>query len=155
MINLISKENSIHKIKYKHAKKSILLKDALEDYEEKEEDESTDKEQEDKSADEEDEEQNIPLPTVDKNMLEYIVCFLEHDDVLPEIETPINTTNIDEIEIPTWYKDFVKKLSMSDLKKLANMSGYFGIEDLITLTSLYIATLIKDKTEDEIRKILF
>lgn len=122
-------------VSFDNARKSVMLREAL-----------------DSEDSEESEESVIPLPTVNTASLKHIVAFLEHEDVVPEMAKPLKSTKMSELGLPTWYVDFMEKMTNDEVLELAKTANYMDISSLLELCCARVATRIKGKTPDEIRK---
>lgn len=92
----------------------------------------------------------IPLLGVHSNVLKKILAFCEHslEEPLPEIEKPIRSDTFERI--PTWYNTFVS-IHHTELFQLVEGANYMDVGPLMDLTCAKIASMIKDKTVEEIR----
>jgi S-phase kinase-associated protein 1 len=94
----------------------------------------------------------IPLLNINKKNLQLIISFFEQYSKEPmnTIPKPLNGKLSDHIQ--TWYTVFIDK-EYSELEELVIAANYMEIMPLIDLCCAKIATLIKDKPTEEIRKI--
>ena len=131
-MNLISKSGKAHKVKKSAVVLSNVIKTMIE-YDTKE--------------------QEIPLSTLNDDVLEKIVEFMEyHENVkFTEIEKPIKSTNIRDL-VSDWDADFINvdKILLFDLLQASN---YLDIKELLDLCCAKIATMIKGKTKTQLEKI--
>jgi S-phase kinase-associated protein 1 len=67
---------------------------------------------------------------------------------MPEIEKPIRSDTFERI--PAWYNTFVS-IHHTELFQLVEAANYMDIKPLMDLTCAKIASMIKDKTVEEIR----
>ena len=113
------------------AERSILIKGMIDD----------------SGADEE-----IPLPNVKKVILEKVVTFCSHlrDNNAPEIEKPLRSANISDVTTP-WYAEFIN-LEQEVLFEIILAANYLDIKSLLELSCAKVASLIKNKSIQEIRK---
>ena len=90
---------------------------------------------------------------LDEKNAEKIKEFLVHFDGVPptEIEKPL-TSNDMKILTDDWSASFVEKISMDDLVNLTVASNYMGINSLLDLCCAKIASMCKDKNEEDIYK---
>ena len=103
--------------------------------------------------DNEDEEiQEIPLPNVKAQVLAKVVEFCRHHAANPmaEIEKPLKSANMSEV-VDDWDAEFVN-LEQEVLFELILAANYMDIKPLLDLTCAKVASMIKGKTPEEIRK---
>lgn len=104
--------------------------------------------------DEDDEfDQDIPLVNVDSNTLEKIIEFLNYRIIngeMEKIEKPLSK-NLSSLISP-WDYNFISKLKQKELFELILGSNYLDIKDLLDLSCAQVASIIKGKTPEEIRK---
>lgn len=95
----------------------------------------------------------IPLPNVKCGILLLITDFLRHyvSEPMRELEKPL-TSNVMADVVQPYYAEFVDKLSMDTLYELVLAANYMDIQPLLELTCAKIATLIKGKSPEEIRR---
>ncbi len=131
-IKLITKEGKEIEITKKQAELSDLLKGAINDYPK---------------------EASFPLNEIDEKNAEKIKEFLIHfnGETPPEIEKPLTSNEMKNIT-DEWSASFVDKIPLEDLVNLTVAANYMGINSLLDLCCAKIASLCKDKTEDEIFK---
>lgn len=94
----------------------------------------------------------IALNEVDEKSMELIIKYLNKwkGESPPEIEKPLKSSNLKEVT-DEWSADFVD-LDIDTLTGLTVSSNYLEIAPLVDLTCAKIASLCKDKDEDEILK---
>ncbi len=100
----------------------------------------------------EDKEVEEILLKIDEENLSYILKYLEYfDDKTPEpIEKPV--TSSDMLKITSrWEANFVNSFSNTTLLHLIEYVNYLAIDCLLDLTCAKLATLLRDKTTEEIR----
>ena len=131
-IKLVIKDNKELEITKKQAELSELLKSAINDYPK---------------------EASFPLSEIDEKNGEKIKEYLIHfDGVAPsEIEKPITSNDMKSLT-DEWSANFVDKMPLEDLVNLTVAANYMGINSLLDLCCAKIASLCKDKSEDEIFK---
>ena len=103
----------------------------------------------------------IPLNNISLEYLIKVVDFLNiysnNPDTWKTIEKPINSVNIYEI-VPSIYADYIQKMTDEEVIALASAADYLDIKQLLDLTSLRIAILLKPHYEngskEEVKKIL-
>ena len=131
-IKLVIKDNKELEITKKQAELSELLKQAINDYPK---------------------ESSFPLNEIDEKNGEKIKEFLIHfDGVAPaEIEKPLTSNDMKSLT-DEWSANFVDKMNLEDLVNLTVAANYMGINSLLDLCCAKIASLCKDKSEEEIFK---
>ncbi len=94
----------------------------------------------------------IPLPNVKRPILEKVIDFCKHlkDHQAPEIEKPLKSTDMQSVVDP-WYADYIN-LEQEVLFELIMASNYLDIKPLLELACAKVASLIKNKSIEEIRK---
>ena len=94
----------------------------------------------------------IPLPNVKRPILEKVIDFCKHlkDHQAPEIEKPLKSTDMQSVVDP-WYADYIN-LEQEVLFELIMASNYLDIKHLLELACAKVASLIKNKSIEEIRK---
>lgn len=129
---LVSKEGQAFYISEQAALRSNVLKSCLEDYRP---------------------EADIDLPNISAGMLELVLEYLNHyqDPELspPVIEKPLKTANF-SVLVPEWDFMFVEK-PHEVLFELILTANYLDIPGLLELSSAKVASMIKDRTPEEIR----
>ena len=131
-IKLVTKDGKELEITKKQAELSELLKQAINDYPK---------------------EVSFPLNEIDEKNGEKIKEFLTHfDGVAPaEIEKPLTSNDMKTLT-DEWSANFVDKMPLEDLVNLTVAANYMGINSLLDLCCAKIASLCKDKSEEEIFK---
>jgi S-phase kinase-associated protein 1 len=101
---------------------------------------------------EEDNEQEIPLPNVKSEVLGKVIEFCKHhvDAPMPEIEKPLKSSKMEDV-VPDWDAKFVD-IEQELLFELILAANYMDIKSLLDLTCAKVASMIKGKTPEEIRK---
>jgi len=101
----------------------------------------------------EDNEREIPLFNVNDKCLTKIIEFMEHYHVekMKDIEKPLRSSDLKDI-IQEWYADFIN-IDDDFLFSLINAANYMDIQPLLNLGCAKVASLIKNKTPEEIRTI--
>eukprot|EP00916_Digyalum_oweni_P016428 GHVL01026946.1.p1 GENE.GHVL01026946.1~~GHVL01026946.1.p1 ORF type:complete len:161 (+),score=36.58 GHVL01026946.1:373-855(+) len=101
----------------------------------------------DSGADEE-----IPLPNVKTHILEKVIqyCNYHKDSPPAEIPKPLKTNSLDEV-VCEWDCTFVN-LPQEQLFDLILAANYLDIKSLLDLTCAKVATMLKGKSPEEIRK---
>ena len=131
-IKLVLKDQKEIEITKKAAELSELLKTAINDYPN---------------------ETSFPLNEVDEKSGEHIKEFLTHcNGTAPaEIEKPITSNEMKNLT-DEWSANFVDKMSTEELANLTVAANYMGINSLLDLCCAKVATLCKDKSDEEIFK---
>uniref|UniRef100_A0A7S2SQM9 Uncharacterized protein n=1 Tax=Rhizochromulina marina TaxID=1034831 RepID=A0A7S2SQM9_9STRA len=133
-VQLVSQEGDNFQVEAKVAKMSELVKTMLPD------------------EDEGDEVQEIPLPNVKSSVLGKVIEFCRHykEDPMTEIEKPLKSSTMSEV-VQEWYATFVD-VEQEVLFELILAANYMDIKPLLDLTCATVASMIKGKTPEEIRK---
>lgn len=94
----------------------------------------------------------IPLPNVKATVLAKVIEFCTHHQTEPmtEIEKPLKSAIMAEV-VQRWYADFVN-VEQVLLFELILAANYMDIKPLLDLTCATVASMIKGKTPEEIRK---
>lgn len=97
------------------------------------------------------EEKEIPLPNVKANPLKEVVKYMTHhfENPAKEIEKPLKSQNMSEV-VSTWDAEFVD-VDQELLFELILAANYMDIKPLLDLTCAKVASMIKDKSPEEIR----
>ena len=98
-------------------------------------------------------EEKFPINEVDEKTAEKVKEYLSHFNgtAPPEIEKPLKSNNIKNVT-DEWSANFMNRMSFDDIINLSEAANYMGINCLLDLCSAKIASLIKDKSEEEIKK---
>eukprot|EP00612_Vaucheria_litorea_P008577 CAMPEP_0171475188 /NCGR_PEP_ID=MMETSP0946-20130122/2858_1 /TAXON_ID=109269 /ORGANISM="Vaucheria litorea, Strain CCMP2940" /LENGTH=142 /DNA_ID=CAMNT_0012005235 /DNA_START=138 /DNA_END=564 /DNA_ORIENTATION=+ len=96
--------------------------------------------------------QEIPLPNVRSHTLVKVIEFCKQntEDPMNDIEKPLKSANIHEV-VQEWYANFVQ-VEQEHLFELILAGNYMDIKPLLDLTCATVASMIKGKTPEEIRK---
>jgi len=131
-IKLVLKDQKEVEITKKAAELSELLKTAINDYPN---------------------ETSFPLNEVDEKSGEKIKEFLTHcNGTAPaEIEKPITSNEMKSLT-DEWSANFVDQMSNEELVNLTVAANYMGISSLLDLCCAKVASLCKDKSDEEIFK---
>ena len=97
-------------------------------------------------------EEQIPLPNVKRPILEKVITFCQHlkDHAPPEIEKPLKSVDMASV-VDAWYADYIN-LEQEVLFELIMASNYLDIKPLLELSCSKVASIIKNKSIQEIRK---
>jgi len=98
------------------------------------------------------EENTIPLPNVKGTILKKVADYLTYHAENPakEIEKPLKSANMIEV-VSQWDADFVD-VEQELLFELILAANYMDIKPLLDLTCAKVASMIKGKTPEQIRK---
>ena len=131
-IKLILKDQKEIEITKKAAELSELLKNSINEYPN---------------------ETSFNLNDIDEKSGEKIKEFLTHyNGTAPaEIEKPITSNEMKNLT-DEWSANFVDKMSIDELVNLTVAANHMGINSLLDLCCAKVASLCKDKSEDEIYK---
>ena len=131
-IKLITKEGKEIELSKKAAELSELLKGAMNDFPN---------------------EASLPLNEVDEKCAEKIKEYLTYYNgkTPPEIEKPLTQNEMKNVT-DEFSASFIDKLTMDELVNLTVAANYMGINCLLELCCAKIASMCKDKTEEEVLK---
>ena len=95
---------------------------------------------------------SLPLPDVKSDILKKIVEYLTHyKGVEPKsIPKPLPSSNLSD-SIDEWDINFINGIELDNLSDLINGANYMSVNSLLDLACAKIASLIKDKTVEEMR----
>ena len=132
-IRLQSKDGKEYEISKKAAELSDLLRGTMSDYPN---------------------ETSIPLPEIDEKTIDKVLDYLTHFNGIspPEIEKPLKNCELKDAT-DEWSVNFVDKITMEELVNLTVAGNFMGINSLLDLCCAKIASMCKDKTEEEIFKV--
>ena len=131
MLTLVSSEGEKMQISVKAAQRSQMIKRIIDDFPN---------------------ETEIPLENVRSNILKKIKEYLDHyQDTDPkEIERPLASQNYQECVDP-WDFEFIN-VDLDLIFEIMLASNYMDIKPLLELATSKVASIIKGKTPEEIRK---
>ena len=131
MLTLVSSEGEKMQISVKAAQRSQMIKRIIDDFPN---------------------ETEIPLNNVKSNILKKIKEYLDHyQDTDPkEIERPLASQNFQECVDP-WDFEFIN-VDLDLIFEIMLASNYMDIKPLLELATSKVASIIKGKTPEEIRK---
>jgi len=131
-IKLLSKEGKEFTITKKAAELSGLLKSTLGDVVEGE---------------------SIPLMEVDEKSLEKIIIYLNkwNGETPQEIEKPLKSSIMKEVT-DDWSAEYIDDVDLEALTNITVSANFMEILPLLDLTCAKLASMCKDKSEDEIFK---
>jgi len=130
-VKLLCSDGEVVEVEVEIAEKSVLIKGLIDDS-------GTDDE--------------IPLPNVKRPILERVIVFCEHlkNNQPPEIEKPLRSTDM-SVVVGAWFADYCN-LEQEELFELIMASNYLDIKPLLELACAKVASMIKNKSVQEIRK---
>ena len=133
MVILVSPEGQKVEVARNVAEMSVLIKEMLAD-------------------DEEDESPEIPLPNVQKEILDKVVEFCTHhvNDPMAEIDKPLKSNVMTDV-VSDWDANFID-VEQSTLFSIILAANYLDLPSLLDLSCAKVASMIKGKTPEEIRK---
>ena len=131
LITLVSSDGEKMQISAKAAQRSQLVKGIIEDYPDDAE---------------------VPLNNVKSGILKKIKEYLEHyqDSDPKEIERPLASQNYQDC-VEAWDYEFIN-VDLDLIFEIILAANYMDIKPLLELASSKIASIIKGKTPEEIRK---
>lgn len=131
VITLVSSDGEKFQISEKAARRSQLIKGISDDYPDDPE---------------------VPLHNVKGNILQKIITYLENykDNEPREIERPLPTNNFSEC-IDSWDYQYID-LELDDIFAIILAANYMDIKPLMELASAKVASIIKGKSPEDIRK---
>merc|ERR1712032_1013520 len=97
--------------------------------------------------------EEIPLPNVKTAILSKVIDYCKyHKDKPPEeIQKPLKSTNLMECGVSEWDSEYVN-IEQEVLFELILAANYLDIKSLLDLTCAKVASMIKGKNTEEIRK---
>ncbi len=131
-LKLISKEGKEFSISKKAADLSLLLKNAREEM---------------------GNDEAIPLVEVDEKSLDKVIQYLNHfnGEAPADIEKPLKSSNLKEVT-DDWSADFIDELDLEVLTNITVAANFMEIPSLLDLSCAKLASMCKDKSEEEIFK---
>ena len=131
-IKLVTKDGKEIEITKKQAELSDILKGAINDFPK---------------------DGTFPLNEIGEKDAEKIKEFLAHYNGVPppEIEKPLISNEMKNLT-DEWAANFIDKMPIEDLVNLSIAANYLSINSLLDLCCAKMASLCKDKNEDEIYK---
>ena len=97
--------------------------------------------------------EEIPLPNVQTALLSKVIDYCKyHKDNAPEkIQKPLKSTNLVECGVSEWDSEYVN-IEQGGLFELILAANYLDIQSLLDLTCAKVASMIKGRNTEEIRK---
>jgi len=131
-VMLVSSEKKEYKVNRRAAIQSTLVKTALE---------------EDKEA------KDVQLIHISGAIVEKVIAYMNyHMDVEPRrIESPLKSTNMKEL-VDRFDANFVDEMDLDTLMRVLLAANYMDVKALLGLLCAKIASMMKGKTADQIRK---
>ena len=132
MITLVSADGEKYTITEKAGRRSLLIKGIIDDYPDDPE---------------------VPLNNVKSQILKIIITWLDHyaDTEPREIEKPLLSNNFNEC-VDAWDFNFID-LELDLIFEILLAANYMDIKPLMELASAKVASIIKGKSPEEIRKV--
>ena len=132
IINLRSADGELFPVDPEVAKKSMLIKNMLDDLPDADDDEE------------------VPIPNVCAAILKLVIQWATYhkDDPLPNDD---DTMRYENINISEWDSSFLS-VDQGTLYELILAANYLDIKGLLNVTCATVANMIKGKTPEEIRK---
>ena len=130
-VTLMTKDGETMTVDVEVAKESVLIKGILEDNGTEEE---------------------IAVSQVTRAIMQKVITFCEHikEHAPPEIEKPLSSTDMNQVVDP-WSADFVN-VEQEELFEIVMAANYLDIKPLLELSCAKVASLIKGKSVQEIRR---
>jgi S-phase kinase-associated protein 1 len=131
VITLVSSDGEKYQIIEGAARRSQLIKGVIDDFPDDPE---------------------VPLHNVKSNILDKIIKYLEYykDNEPREIERPLPNNNFNEC-VDTWDYQFID-LELDQIFEIILAANYMDIKPLMELASAKVASIIKGKSPEDIRK---
>jgi len=131
----MSKEGDPFPVDLEVAKMSELVKSMIDD-----------------NTDDDEEVTEIPLPNVKAQILKKVIEYCQHykEEPMNEIEKPLKSSEMSEV-VQKWYADFIN-VEQPILFELILAANFMDIKPLLDLTCATVASMIKGKTPEEIRR---
>ena len=100
----------------------------------------------------ENEDKTFPILGVDSSTMKKVIEFCEHYQVeaMSEIAKPIQTNDFSKL-VPEWYNEFTN-IEYTLLFQIVEAANYMDIPPLMNLICAKIASMIKDKSIEQIRE---
>ena len=99
-------------------------------------------------------EEHIDLYNINDEVLNKIIIFLEYYDKNPytQLPKPLPHNNLSKF-LDEWYINFLE-MNFELIIEIINSANFLEIDSIIQLCCAKIATVLKEKNEDEIRNLL-
>jgi S-phase kinase-associated protein 1 len=131
-VKLRSSDNQLFEVSVATARQSALIAQMLDD----------------SSVDEE-----IPLMNVKALILKKVIEYCEYHQTRPaeEIQKPLKSTNLMDCGVSDWDFDYIS-VEQEILMELIMAANYLDVKPLLELSCAKVASMIKGKTPEELRK---
>mmetsp|Transcript_30632 Transcript_30632/g.86414 ORF Transcript_30632/g.86414 Transcript_30632/m.86414 type:complete len:167 (-) Transcript_30632:22-522(-) len=98
--------------------------------------------------------EEIPLPNVKTATLSKVIdyCQYHKDSPAAEIPKPLRSTDLLECGVSEWDSEYICQLEQEALFELILAANYLDLESLLDLSCARVASMIKGKNTEEIRK---
>lgn len=138
-IRLVSQEGEVFVVEPRVALMSELVKNMVVEEEERDDDG--------------DDVQEIPLPNVKAAVLGKVIeyCNMHKDTPMSEIEKPLSSVNMVDV-VQQQFAAYIDGMQQEMLFEIILAANYMDITPLLELSCAKVATMIKGKTPDQIRK---
>lgn len=95
----------------------------------------------------------VPLSEMDEKTTSKVIEYLVHYDGQqpPEIEKPLKSAIMTEVT-DSWSAQYIEALSLEELVDITVAANFMEIQPLLDLTCAKLASMCKDKSEEEIFK---
>lgn len=115
------------------AKQSVILKNMIEDIGAQE---------------------NLNINNIKKDTMRRVIEFCKHykESKLPAIQKPLQSANLSEAINEEWYVKFIDLDKVDDIIEIVIAANFLDIDPLTELSCAKIASMIKGKSVEEIRK---
>jgi hypothetical protein len=136
MMTLVSKDGTIFYIDIETVKQSITIKDML-----------------DSLGDEDD--APIPIPNVEGSTMKKVLTFCDYVRNNAEATQNLENWNNDRtytVPLPQWFSDFIT-VEQSIVFEIILAANFLDIQLLLNLGCKYVASLIRNKTPEELRSL--
>ena len=98
----------------------------------------------------------VPLQDVDQRTIERIIDYLQHFNGVapPEIPKPLPQGDKEGLKevLDEWSFNYIDKIGLDDLVNVTVAANFMGIQSLLDLCCAKLASMCKDKSEEDIFK---
>ena len=98
----------------------------------------------------------VPLQDVDQKTIERIINYLQHFKGVapPEIPKPLPQGDKEGLKevLDEWSFNYIDKIGLDDLVNVTVAANFMGIQSLLDLCCAKLASMCKDKSEEDIFK---
>lgn len=97
---------------------------------------------------------SLNINNIKKDTMRRVIKFCEHyrESKLPTIQKPLQTPNLSEAINDEWYVNFIDLDKVDDIIDIVIAANFLDIDPLTELSCAKIASFIKGKSVEEIRK---